>query len=399
VNKLFPTYPSGMIHPIKGEGSWLWDEKGNTYLDFTSGIGVLQLGHGPQGVKQKIIDQLERVWHTSNLFEIEPQIHLAQKLTEISGMDRVFFANSGAEANEAAIKLARRYQQTVKKQDRYEIITFKQSFHGRTLATLTATGQEKVKEGFQPLPMGFVTVPYGDLESLKEAITSKTAAILLEVIQGEGGIHLAEVEWLVEVERIANEQDILLMIDEVQTGMGRTGKWFGFQHYPIQPDVITIAKGLGSGFPIGAMLAKEKYKEAFSIGSHGSTFGGNYLVTTAGLATIETMENQQILEAVNRHGQYLIDQLKKEMSQYQGFKEIRGKGLMIGMEWDRPVAEVIPIAKEQGLLLLTAGTHVVRLLPPLNVTKSEIDLAIKKIKQIVKDWLANRKEELNVSKV
>ncbi|WP_339060467.1 aspartate aminotransferase family protein [Tepidibacillus marianensis] len=397
MSKLFPTYPIGMIRPVKGEGSWLWDEKGDAYLDFTSGIGVLQLGHGPQEVKQKVLKQMERVWHTSNLFEIEPQLQLAQKLTEISGMDRVFFANSGAEANEAAIKLARRYHQMVKKQNRYEVITFLQSFHGRTLATLTATGQDKVKEGFQPLPTGFITIPYGDIDSLKDAITSQTAAILLEVIQGEGGIHPAEEEWLVEVERIAKEQDILLIVDEVQTGIGRTGKWFGFQHYPIQPDVITIAKGLGSGFPIGAMIAKEKYKEAFSLGSHGSTFGGNFLVTTAGLATIETIENQQVIENVIVKGLYLIDQLEKEIGQYEGYKEIRGKGFMIGIEWNQPVAELLQIAKDQGILLLTAGPNVIRLLPPLNVTIGEIDQAIEKLKRSMAIWLENSKEKSNIS--
>ncbi|TCS83285.1 acetylornithine transaminase [Tepidibacillus fermentans] len=392
MNQLFPTYPKGLIHPVKGEGSWLWDEKGHAYLDFTSGIGVLQLGHVPQEVKQKVMEQLEMIWHTSNLFEIEPQIQLANKLAEISGMDLVFFANSGAEANEAAIKLARRYQQLVKKRNRYQIITFNQSFHGRTLATLTATGQAKVKEGFGPLPEGFVSIPYEDIKQLEQTISDHTAAILLEVIQGEGGIHPAEPDWLAEVEKLARDHDILLMIDEVQTGIGRTGKWFGFQHYPIQPDIITIAKGLGSGFPIGAMAAKAELREGFTLGSHGSTFGGNFLVTTAGLATLEAIEKHNLLEHVNVMGDYLRHQLQREIGDFPQLKEIRGKGLMIGIEWEIPVADLIRIAKDQGLLLLTAGPNVLRLLPPLNVSKEEIDQAIDILKRSIDRWLENEKK-------
>ncbi|MFV9510556.1 aspartate aminotransferase family protein [Tepidibacillus sp. LV47] len=389
---LFPTYPAGLIHPVKGEGSLLWDEKGNAYLDFTSGIGVLQLGHVPQEVKQKVAEQLDKLWHTSNLFVIEPQIQLAKKVAEISGMDLVFFANSGAEANEAAIKLARRYQQVIKKQARYQIITFEQSFHGRTLATLTATGQAKVKEGFQPLPEGFVSIPFGDIEKLKQTISAHTAAILLEVVQGEGGIHPADEKWLVEVEKLVRKHDLLLIIDEVQTGIGRTGKWFGFQHYPIQPDIITMAKGLGSGFPIGAMAAREKLKEGFSLGSHGSTFGGNFLATTAGLATIETIEKQNLLAHVVKMGSYLIEQLQQEIGDIPQLKEIRGKGLMIGIEWEIPVADLIQIAKDQGLLLLTAGPHVLRLLPPLNVSQEEIDQAVAILKRSIDQWLKNEKK-------
>lgn len=311
MSAVFPTYPEGMIRPVKGKGCWVWDEKGNSYLDFTSGIGVNLLGHVPEEVKKKVIEQLDQIWHTSNLFTISPQMELAKKLTEISGLDYVFFGNSGAEANEAAIKLARRYQQKVKNRQRYQIITFQQSFHGRTLATLTATGQMKVKDGFDPLPYGFVTIPYGDIEAFDKAVTHETAAVMLEVIQGEGGIYQADPIWLSHLEQVAKEHDILLMVDEVQTGMGRTGEWFGFQNYPIKPDVITLAKGLGSGFPIGAMLGSEKTKEAFSLGSHGSTFGGNFIVTTAALATIETLQKKEILSHVKEIGDDLKEQLQK----------------------------------------------------------------------------------------
>ncbi len=384
---VFPTYPEPMLKPIKGKGAWIWDEQGKSYLDFTSGIGVCQLGHAPEKVKEKIIQQLDQLWHTSNLFEIAPQQQLATELTELSGFDFSFFANSGAEANEAAIKLARRYQQKIKGTKRYEIISFENSFHGRTLATLTATGQAKVKDGFSPLPYGFVSVPYGNIAALKKAIHSQTAAILLEVVQGEGGVRPAELEWLKEVEMIANDEGLLLIIDEVQTGIGRTGEWFGFQHYGIQPDVITLAKGLGSGIPIGAMLAKKKYKEAFSLGSHGSTFGGNFISTTAGLATIHELKEQLVVEGVKAKGSYLLEQLNTRLQAYPQFKEVRGKGLMIGIEWDQAVQSLVGIAKENGILLLTAGPNVIRLLPPLNISDEELEQGIERLLKSIHQWL------------
>ncbi|MGD9678679.1 MAG: acetylornithine transaminase [Vulcanibacillus sp.] len=386
MSSLFPNYPKGMIRPVRGEGSWIFDEYDNKYLDFTSGIGVCQLGHVHETVKNDVIKQLNTLWHTSNLFTITPQEELANKLTELSGLDNVFFANSGAEANEAAIKLARRYQQKVKNNSRFQIITFNQSFHGRTLATLTATGQEKVKEGFSPLPEGFITVPYGDIKALKEAITDQTAAIMLEAIQGEGGINPADSAWLIEVERLASEKDILLIIDEVQTGIGRTGKWFGFQHYPIMPDVITLAKGLGNGIPIGAMLANSKVREAFALGSHGSTFGGNFISTTAALSTIKVIELEKILQNVVAMETYLFSKLNEILSVYPNLKEIRGKGLMIGIEWDKPVAQLVQLCKDEGLLVLVAGPNVLRLLPPLNITKDELDYGIDRFKYCVDRW-------------
>lgn len=386
-SSIFPTYPEPMLKPVKGNGAWIWDDQGNCYLDFTSGIGVLPLGHSPESVKEAIIHQLEQLWHTSNLFEIEPQQLLAKELTALSGLDFAFFANSGAEANEAAIKLARRYQQKIRGTKRYEIISFENSFHGRTLATLTATGQAKVKDGFSPLPYGFVSVPYGNITALKKTITPQTAAILLEVVQGEGGVRPADIAWLKEVEKIAKDEEILLIIDEVQTGIGRTGEWFGFQHFDIEPDVITLAKGLGSGIPVGAMLARKKYKEAFSLGTHGSTFGGNFIATTAGLATIQELKEQQVIEQVKEKSSYLIEQLTKKLSLCSSFKEVRGKGLMIGIEWDQPVQPLVSIAKENGLLVLTAGQNVVRLLPPLNITQEELDQGIELLTTSVDQWL------------
>lgn len=387
MSNVFLTYPQPILKPERGKGSWLWDDIGNSYLDFTSGLGVCQLGHAPEEVKNQVMKQMDKLWHTSNLFEIEPQLTLAEKLASLSGLHAVFFANSGAEANEAAIKLARRYQQKVKNSDRYQVITFLQSFHGRTLATLTATGQDKVKDGFAPLPEGFISIPYGDIDALERTITEHTAAIMLEVIQGEGGIHLAEVSWLKEVERLAKANDILLIIDEVQTGIGRTGKWFGFQHYPIEPDIITLAKGLGSGFPIGAMIGSEKTKEAFTLGSHGSTFGGNFISTTAGLATIEAIKNNNILENVQQIEIYLFGLLKEKLAGFPEIVEIRGKGLMVGIEWNQPVSELIKITKNHGLLVLSAGPNVLRLLPPLNISIEEVDLGVERLLISVREWL------------
>jgi len=390
MSAIFPTYPQPILKPARAKGSWLWDEEGKDYLDFTSGIGVCQLGHAPDEVKMQIISQLNRVWHTSNLFEIEPQLKLAEELVNLSGLQAVFFANSGAEANEAAIKLARRYQQKVKNSDRYQVITFFQSFHGRTLATLTATGQEKVKDGFAPLPNGFVSVAYGDIEALKSVINEHTAAIMLEVIQGEGGINVAEAIWLEEVEKLAKANDVLLIIDEVQTGVGRTGKWFGFQHYSIEPDIITLAKGLGSGFPIGAMIGSVKTIEAFTLGSHGSTFGGNFITTTASLATIETIKKENVLENVLQMEIHLFDLLKEKLAIYPEMVEVRGKGLMVGIEWSIPVAELINIAKNNGLLVLSAGPNVLRLLPPLNISMEEVDLGVDRLLISIKEWLGKQ---------
>ncbi len=386
MGSIFPTYPKGIMTPVKGVGSWLWDDQGKKYLDLTSGIGVNQLGHAPEAVKNQVIEQLEKLWHTSNLFTIPSQEKLAEELTKLSGLDYAFFSNSGAEANEAAIKIARRYQQKLKKTKRYQVITFQQSFHGRTLATLTATGQAKVKDGFSPLPEGFITVPYGEIEPLKAAINENTAAIMLEVIQGEGGVVPADANWLKSVEKLAKERDILLIIDEIQTGMGRTGKWFGFQQYQLEPDIITIAKGLANGFPIGAMLATEKTKEAFNLGSHGSTFGGNFIVTTAALATIQTISDQGILSHVTEMGPYLFEKIEKKFAKYEEFVEIRGKGLMVGIEWRNKVSDLVTIARDEGLLVLTAGENVVRLLPSLNISKEEIDIGLEKLERSVVKW-------------
>lgn len=375
---LFSNYARWPLAIVRGEGHYVWDQQGKKYLDFVSGIAVTSLGHVPPAVKARIQAQLDTLWHSSNLFQHPLQEQLAGELCALSGgLDRVLFVNSGAEANEAAIKLVRRYMHSIRGQkERYEIITFEQSFHGRTLATLTATGQAKVKDGFSPLPEGFITVPYQDMASLKQAVTPGTAAIMLELVQGEGGVNPADANWIKQVKELCEQHELLLVIDEVQTGIGRTGTWFAYQQYDILPDIVTIAKGLGSGFPVGAIMAREYLAEAFSPGTHGTTFGGNPLAMAAGLGTLETIRDQGILDQVQRSGTYFMQKLSELKQHSPLVKEVRGRGLLIGVSMTVPVARVIELAREKGVLLLSAGTNVLRILPPLTVTTQEIDHAV-----------------------
>lgn len=382
-SSLFPSYARFPITLVKGEGSRLWDDQGKEYLDFVSGLAVTNLGHVPQQVKEKLVQQLDQLWHISNLFQIPDQEQLARILTDHSCADAVFFCNSGAEANEAAIKLARRYNHTILGRERYEIITFQQSFHGRTLATLTATGQDKVKEGYAPLPAGFVTVPYNDGSALRQSITDKTCAIMLEMVQGEGGVNPVKQDFVEVIVRLCREHDLLLIADEVQTGMGRTGKLFAYEHYGIEPDVFTLAKGLGSGFPIGAMLAKSKLRDAFSAGSHASTFGGNPLAAAAGIATLEMMLQDRLPERAARMGKYAVEQLSAQLKGNPLVKEVRGIGLLIGIECTQPVADIIAEAHKEGLLIITAGPRVIRLLPNLLVTQEDLDRGIRMVSEIL----------------
>lgn len=311
---MFQTYARYPLSLVKGEGSWLWDDQGNKYLDFMAGLAVTNLGHAPVKVKEKLKAQLDELWHVSNLFHISGQEKAAALLTANTCADAVFFCNSGAEANEAAIKLARRYHQKVKGTGRYEIITFTQSFHGRTLATLTATGQDKVKEGFLPLPAGFLSVPLHDLPALEAAINDNTAAIMIEMVQAEGGVHPVEPEFLQAVTELCKQHGLLLIVDEVQTGMGRTGKLFAHEHYGIEPDIFTVAKGLGSGFPVGAMLGKGYLRDAFTAGSHGSTFGGTPLASAVVAATIEAMLEDNVPQRAAEAGEYLTAQLQEKLA-------------------------------------------------------------------------------------
>ncbi|MCH6267047.1 acetylornithine transaminase [Neobacillus citreus] len=384
VSQLSPVMPTYGRFPVtleKGKGSYVWDDKGTKYLDFTSGIATCNLGHVPDAIKETLEEQLQNLWHCSNLYNIPNQEKLAALLAANSCGDQVFFCNSGAEANEAAIKLARRYANKVKGSGSSTVVTFKQSFHGRTLATLTATGQEKIQNGFAPLMPGFSYLPYNDMEALEELGELKPAAVLLELVQGEGGVIPAFPEWVQKLDQICKENGILLMVDEIQTGIGRTGTLFAYQQYNIEPDVISVAKGLGSGFPIGAIIAKEEAAKGFEPGSHGSTFGGNPLATAAGLATVTHILENDILTSANKMAEYLDQQLENLSTKYAFIKETRGKGLLKGLVVDTDASAIVKKAIENQLLILTAGPNVVRILPPLTVTKDEINEFIIKLKK------------------
>lgn len=385
---IFQTYARFPITLVKGKGSRLWDDQGKEYLDFMSGLAVTNLGHVPDAVKQAVVQQLDQLWHVSNLFHIPNQERAARLLADHSCADAVFFCNSGAEANEAAIKLARRYHQKVRNEERYEIITFTQSFHGRTIATLTATGQDKVKEGFLPLPQGFVHVPLHDVPALEAAITAKTAAIMLELVQAEGGVIPVDPQFLRDVRALCDRHGLLLIIDEIQTGMGRTGKLFAHQHYDVEPDVFTLAKGIGSGFPVGAMLAKQPYTAGFAPGAHASTFGGTPIAMAAVAATIETMLAQDVPAKAAEASEYLFAQLHKLLDGIPGIQQIRGKGLLIGILCDEPVGDAIAELHRRGLLVVTAGPNVIRLLPNLLVTREEIDEAVAMIAAVLTERAA-----------
>ncbi|MGM0840663.1 MAG: acetylornithine transaminase [Bacillota bacterium] len=370
MSHLFPTYNRLDIELVSGNGTVVQDQNGQSYLDFISGIAVCNLGHSPHVVKDALEKQLDKLWHVSNLFPIPLQEEAASLLASASGLDSVFFCNSGAEANEAAIKLAKKHTGKTK------ILTFKQSFHGRTFATMSATGQEKVHSGFGPLVPTFDYLPYNDEQALSEVERNDVAAIMVEVIQGEGGVNPGTHSFLHAVERLCKELDALLIIDEVQTGIGRTGAPFAYQHYSLQPDIVTTAKGLGSGFPVGAMMGKKDLVSSFSPGTHGSTFGGNPLAMAAAKATLETIVDEVFLQEVQRKSKYFMQELKNKLQECQSVKEVKGIGFMIGIQLDMEVKEIIDELRNNGLLTLPAGTHVIRLLPPLTVTYEELDQAL-----------------------
>jgi acetylornithine/N-succinyldiaminopimelate aminotransferase len=362
----------------KGRGVKVWSSDGKEYLDFVGGVAVNILGHCHPRVVVAIQKQAQRLLHVSNYYYIEPQIKLAKLLVEHSFADKAFFCNSGAEANEAAIKLARKYSKEQVSPERFEIITAKNSFHGRTLATLTATGQKKFQKGFEPLVPGFKHVPFNDINSISKTITKETCAVMLEPIQGEGGVILPDQNYLKEVRELCNEHNILLILDEVQTGMGRTGKLFAYEHFGITPDIMTVAKGLGGGVPIGAMLATDKVAFAFQPGNHASTFGGNPLVCAAAVATIETLlEDGFILDQCNRMGKYLREKLEQLKEEFPSLViEIRGKGLLLGMEITRDGDPIVRACLEKGVLINCTAGNVLRFIPPLIVQQKDIDRLI-----------------------
>ena len=386
---IMSTYNRLPVQFERGEGIWLWDSEHKQYLDALSGISVCGLGHAHPAVTQAIADQAGILVHTSNLYGIALQAQLADRLCELSGMERVFFSNSGAEANEAAIKIARLYGHG-RGIDSPAIIVMDNSFHGRTLATLTATGNRKVQAGFEPLVQGFIRVPYNDLDAIRTVAenSSDVVAILVEPIQGEGGINIPDDDYLEGIRSLCDDNHWLMMLDEIQTGMGRTGKWFAWQHSSAIPDVATLAKALGNGVPIGACLARGKAAEVMQPGTHGSTFGGNPLACRAAIAVLEVVEKEQLVNHAATLGEQLLAGFTTALSGLEGVTEIRGLGLMIGIELDRPCTELVAKAIEQGLLINVTAERVVRLLPPLITTEKQADMIIEQVSELIREFLA-----------
>ena len=359
----------------RGLGVHVWDKDGKSYLDLVAGIAVCALGHSHPRVVAAIKKQAETLTHVSNLYYIENQILLGQLLVENSPLEKAFFCNSGAEANEAAIKLARKYAHE-KMGKKYELLTMRESFHGRTLATVTATGQERFQEGFAPLPGGFRYVPYNDLEALEEAVTEQTCGVLVEPIQGESGVLIPAPGYLQGIRKICDEKGILMIVDEVQTGMGRTGTLFACEQEEVVPDMITLAKALGNGLPIGALLASERVAAAFVPGTHGSTFGGNPLATAAATATLETILEEGVLDNCRTVGGYFLDRLKELKKKKEMIREVRGRGLILGIELSVPGAPFVTKAMERGVLINCTNGNVLRFVPPLILTKTDVDKAL-----------------------
>ena len=384
---IFNTYKRFPITLVKGRGCRVWDEKGREYLDFIGGIAVCALGHSSEVVSNALKTQSEILVHVSNLFYTRPQAELAELLVKHSFADRVFFCNSGAEANEAAIKLVRRYSAENYGPQRYVIIAMENSFHGRTMATLTATGQKKIQKGFDPLLNGFRHVPFNDINALKDAIDERVCAILLEPIQGEGGVICADRDYLRGVEEICKEKDILLVLDEVQVGMGRTGRLFAYEHYGIEPDVMTLAKAMANGLPIGAMLSVERVASAFGPGAHASTFGGTPLVCAVSKAVLEYILNEGVLDNCASMGKYLIEGLKELKTKYPIIRDIRGMGLIVGVELDIKADEVVQRCMQNGILINSPKENVIRFLPPLIITQREIDQLLNTLNSIFKEYV------------
>jgi predicted acetylornithine/succinylornithine family transaminase len=370
------TYKRFPVVIVKGLAQKVWDVNGKEYLDFAAGIAVCNLGHSHPNVIAAVKEQLEKLTHISNLYYIEPQAQLAHLLVENSFADKVFFCNSGAEANEAAIKLARKYAHENLGGDKFELITMKDSFHGRTMATITATGQEKFQFGFTPLLEGFTYVPFNDLQALEAAISEKTCGIMVEPIQGEGGVNIPDAQYLSSVREICDRHGIMLIVDEVQTGIGRTGKLFAYEHSGIKPDIMTLAKALGNGFPVGAMMATDKIAQAFTPGNHASTFGGNPLAMAAAKATLKTILQEGVLENCQKMGDYFLSQLKKLQQKHKIINEVRGKGLMLAAVLSIEAGDIVDKCLQKGLLINSTGGKTLRFVPPLIITKQDVDHAI-----------------------
>jgi acetylornithine/N-succinyldiaminopimelate aminotransferase len=370
------TYSRFPIVLIEGKGCKLRDAQGRAYTDFVAGIAVCNLGHAHPGIAQAVADQAHRLVHVSNLYYTAPQIALARWLVEHSFADRVFFCNSGAEANEAAIKLARKYFKDRCAPERFRIITMEGSFHGRTMATLSATGQAKIRKGFEPLLEGFDIVPFNDLVAVREAVTAETCAVMLEPVQGEGGVRCPAPGYLEGLRKLCDQEGLLLLFDEVQTGMGRTGKLFAYEHFAMMPDIMTLAKALANGLPIGAMLAREEVAGSFTPGSHASTFGGNPLVAAAALKVVKALVEEGIIDNCERVGRYFKDRLLDLKSKYAFIREVRGKGLLLGLDLACDGVSIVTSCMERGFLINCIQEHILRFIPPLIIHEKEIDSLI-----------------------
>lgn len=390
---LMNTYGRQPVTFTRGEGVWLWDDKGEKYLDALAGVAVNGLGHAHPKLVKAVAEQVARLIHVSNIYQIREQELLADRLAAISGMDRTFFCNSGCEANEAAIKLARLYghQRGI---DAPEIIVMEKAFHGRTMATLSATGNRKAQAGFEPLVSGFVRVPFDDLDAVRQVAdrNKNVVAVLVEPVQGEGGVNVPQDvrAYLAGLREICDAHGWLLMLDEVQSGIGRTGTWFAFQHTDILPDVMTLAKGLGSGVPIGACLARGAAAEVLTYGKHGSTFGGNPLACTAGLTTLDVIEQEGLRENAERVGSWICDALRTALVDLPGVQTVRNAGMMIGIQLDRPCADLVKRALDQKLLINVTAENVVRLLPPLIMNQSEAEQLVQRLVPLIREFLSEQ---------
>lgn len=376
---LFPTYSRMDLEITEGKGTIVKDAKGNSYLDFVAGIGVCSLGHCPTEVRQAVQKQLHNLWHASNLFFSPLQEQTAKLLADQTGGGAVFFCNSGTEANEAALKLARKHT------GRTKIISFEQSFHGRTFGSMAATGQQKIQAGYGPMLEEFVHVPFNNLEAMRKVMDENTAAVMLEAVQGEGGVHPGDEDFIRGAEELCREYGALLIVDEVQTGIGRTGRAFAYQHFGVSPDIITVAKGMAGGLPAGAIIGKPYLVPSFSAGAHASTFGGNPVVMSAASAVLEQVFQDAFLAEIREKGEQFKVRLNQLLDDVPICKEVRGMGLMLGIEFDREVSPLVEALKEKGLLTLTAGPTVLRLLPPLTVSQEELEQAANIIGQTARE--------------
>jgi predicted acetylornithine/succinylornithine family transaminase len=379
-NYLMNTYGERTISIVRGEGTKVWDSAGKEYLDLIAGIAVSTLGHCHPEVVDAIREQAGILIHASNLYNVGPQAELGKKLIENSFADKVFFCNSGAEANEAAIKLSRKFGS-----GKYEIIVMEGSFHGRTIATITATGQEKIKKGFAPFLPGFKHVPFNDLDAVEKAIGNETIAVMVEPVQGESGIRAAEAEFIAGLRRLCDERKMLLILDEIQCGLGRTGKLFAYEHYGIEPDIMTLAKPIGGGLPLGAALATGRVSEVFTPGSHASTFGGNPVACSAGIATLEVILKENLVERAETTGKYLFEKLCRLKEKHKLVSDVRGKGLMAGIELNIPCQEIVKECAMRGVLLNCTAETVIRFLPPLIVTEEEIDAGLRVLDEVLNE--------------